>query len=83
MFTIKFYAGLGERQIILAAESFTILRGRDGGAEVTLHQKSGDSIRYDVGIDRGNRLDGPQLFDRAIIENAMGKTTEIISPAPI
>jgi hypothetical protein len=86
MFTIKLYSGPGERQVILAADSFTILRDKAGGAEITLHQKGGDSTRYDVGADIGKptRPEGfPPVFDRAIIENAQGKTTEIISQRPI
>lgn len=87
MFTIKFYSGDGCRQIILEAESFTILRcppGHDDGvAEITLHQKGAiEDRRIDVGDDSHNgpkRPDGwPPLFAKAIIENSAGKTTEII-----
>ena len=79
MFTIKLYDDEG-RQVIKAADSFTLLRF-PLGAEITLHRKSGDDERYDVGPLIG--LDGPAgtpeyPFRMAIIENHFGKTTEII-----
>jgi hypothetical protein len=86
MFTVKFYTedanGHGFRQLILAAESFTLLRGgEDGGAEITLHQKNqGDDRRIDIGsADEKRDPNWPPLYQRAIIENATGKTTEIIN----
>lgn len=83
MFTIKFYSNDGYRSIIKEAESFTILRGGDGGAEITLHQKNSlDDSRIDIGDDGPNgptRLsDWPPVYGKAIIENSAGKTTEII-----
>jgi hypothetical protein len=88
MFTIKFYSGDGCRQIIRQADSFTILRSpigseEDYSAEITLHQSNGESCRIDIGDDGPNgqkRAEGwPPLFGKAIIENAAGKTTEIIT----
>lgn len=80
MFTIKLYNG--GRQRILSAESFTILRSDtedNKGAEITLHQKNpSDDRRYDV-TNVNSPIGFPERFDRAIIENAAGKTTEIIS----
>jgi hypothetical protein len=92
MFTIKFYqtGPGGSRQVIKQAESFTILRSDDGSAEITLHQKDqGDDRRIDI-VDCGpngpKRPEGwPPCFESAIIENAAGKTTEMIScqiPSP-
>lgn len=87
MFTIKLYSLDGFRQRILSAESFTILRAnklgdRDPDAEITLHQKNpGDDVRYDIGneIERtGDQLYWPQRYAKAIIENAAGRTTEIV-----
>lgn len=84
MFTIKLYGASGCRQRILEAESFTILRPpvEDNGdveAEITLHQKSGN-IRYDIArVLPGVGYEGPERFERAIVENAAGKTTEMIS----
>lgn len=83
MFTIKLYNG--GRQKILSAESFTILRGpisANSAAEITLHQKNpADDVRYDVTNEI--RPEGwPERFDKAIIENAAGRTTEIIQLAP-
>lgn len=89
MFTIKFYRGTpgspdGYRQCILSADSFTVLRGGDDSAEITLHRKNGDDQRVDVAHPAPRQPDWPDVYDRAIIENAAGKTTEIIalSPAP-
>ena len=86
MFTIKFYSGDGCRQIIEQADSFTILRSpigskEDYSAEITLHRKSGDDRRIDIGVDCKVSLpDGwPPRYAKAIIENAAGKTTEIVT----
>lgn len=82
MFTIKFYSD--GRSKILSAESFTILRG-NGGAEITLHQKNqADDRRIDIG-PAGEPCDPnwPPMFQRAIIENAAGKTTEMIEAMPL
>lgn len=91
MFTIKFYSEDGCRQRIYEAQSFTILRAPKDStgpgpawtvdAEITLHQKSqGEDFRVDIGHDiKGNRpLLWPPLYQKAIIENASGRTTEII-----
>lgn len=80
MFTIKFYSCSkgGSRQVIKQAESLTILRADDGTAEITLHQKNPeDSCRID--INSAPAPEGwPARFESAIIENAAGKTTEMI-----
>lgn len=86
MFTIKLYTENGFRQKILEAESFTILRGsaspEGDEAEITLHQKNGDGVRYDIRPQQPDGYEGPAVFQRAIIENAAGKTTEIIQLRP-
>lgn len=86
MFTIKLYSD-GGRTRIMTAESFTILRDPAGCAEITLHQKNQtDDSRVDVGpADDGRDVNWPSLYQRAIIENSAGRTTEMISapPAPI
>lgn len=82
MFTIKFYSADGHRSVIREADSFTVLRGADGSAEITLHQKSGEDYRIDIeGLHPAPpREEGwPPIFSKAIIENASGKTTEVIS----
>ena len=84
MFTIKFYSADGYRQIIEEADSFTILHG-GGNAEITLHRKIGDDVRRDI-KDEGDGATGyagPVRFAKAIIENASGKTTQIIALAPV
>lgn len=85
MFTIKLYSADGWRQKILEADSFTVLRGNASNygneAEITLHRKSSDDVRYDIRPKEVLAPDyqGPEVFERAIIENGAGKTTEIIS----
>lgn len=81
MFTIKLYNG--DRQKIMEAEGFTILHGEGGDAEITLHRPrvpSGEynDVRYDISGDE-QKPDYPEVFGKAIIENSMGKTTEIIT----
>lgn len=81
MFTIKFYGDGGFRQRILEAESFTILRhGADGGAEITMHQKNGEGLRFDI-RPKDTPVTGshPPFYQKAIIENAAGRTTEIVT----
>lgn len=80
MFTIKMYRdGVTTKIRVLEADSFSILRS-DSGAEITLHRKVGDDERYDLGDGNPTlEADGRQ-YDRAIIENAAGKTTEILGP---
>jgi len=88
MFTIKFYSDDGYRQIIKEAESFTILRANDGTgeAEITLHRKNpAEDVRYDIkhnlpGAPAGDPW--PARFGKAIIENASGRTTEIVALNP-
>ena len=83
MFTIKLYSQSGFRQRIFEAQSFTILRNEDGGAEITIHQKNGaDDKRYDVEEDCPRPVGYPEVFQRATIENMAGKTTEVISISP-
>lgn len=85
MFTIKLKTGDGCREVIKEAESFTILRpgneipGDDDGAEITLHHSSGSS-RYDILPSLHDpRPEGwPPVFQVAFIENAAGKTVEIV-----
>jgi len=87
MFTIKLYRDGNFRQRILEAESFTIIRQDSGIAEITLHRPVGPNgefcdVRYDITGDNMLDAPGPERFERAIIENAAGKTTEIIGFAP-
>lgn len=90
MFTIKFYSADGCRQIIREAESFTVLRGPrvpgdDGSAEITLHQKNpADDCRIDIGDESQAQQEGwPTRYGKAIIENAAGRTTEVIVFRPL
>lgn len=84
MFTAKFYSDNGFRQRIMSAESFTLLRAEDGTAEITLHQKNqSEDCRIDINWDDAPRDSYmPPLYQKAIIENPAGKTTEIIALGP-
>ena len=85
MFTIKFYTNDNARQIIRSAESFTILRDEDKGEyEITMHQKNqNEDSRIDI-LPVGTPRDPmwPPVFQKAIIENGAGRTTEIIHAGP-
>jgi len=85
VFTIKLYSENDCRLVIKSAESFTILRGKDdegGEAEITLHQKNqSDDMRVDIKHEP-NPPGWPRTFAKAIIENAQGRTTEIIALGP-
>jgi hypothetical protein len=87
MFTIKLYPKNNFRQRILEADSFTILRNSPSTntihAEITLHRNNGDDCRYDIGDDIEREVGAPDVYQKAIIENSSGKTTEIVStPGP-
>lgn len=86
MFTIKFYRSF-DRMVIKEADSFTVLRSADGSgeAEITLHYKDvGLDHRVDIRhndhprSDAADAVDWPPVYDKAIIENQNGRTTEII-----
>lgn len=79
MFTIKFYSDGGQRQKILEAESFTILRWPNREAEITLHQKDqNNDKRYDIKSETPPNYNGPPIFQTAVIANLEGKTIEVI-----
>lgn len=73
---------------IVAAESFTLYwYGGNGACQITAHRKdSADDKCFWVGspqaVDHGLPIDAI-MYDRAFIENAAGKTTEMILPEPI
>lgn len=81
MFTLKFYSHDLGRVRIFEAESLTILRD-DGSSEITLHQKQGPDFRVDVSSETERGEYEPPAFASVIIENANGKTTEIIHCGP-
>ena len=81
MFTLKFYSDDGRRSRIVSADMLTILR-TDLGAEVTLHQKDGNDFRVDVTLE-ARKADEPRAYEKVIIENERGQTTEIIRALPV
>ncbi len=88
MFTVKFYEADGFRQRIFEADSVTVLRPGDTSdsptAEITLHMKGGD-VRFDIGgevLEGTSGLAPPPRFQKAIIENSAGRTTEIVVAQP-
>lgn len=90
MFTLKLYSHNGWRQKIVEAESFTVLRNRythpstksvagEALAEITAHFKGGDGQRFDIQVAPGRDPNSPVTeWEKAIIENSAGRTTEII-----
>lgn len=80
MFVVKFYSADGYRQIIEEADSLSILRdGKTENAEITLHRKSGESVRRDINDEPApDDVAWPPRFVRAIVENSAGKTTEMV-----
>lgn len=85
MFTLKFYSADGCRMRVVSAESLTILKSSDNSdAEITLHQKNpADDFRVDIVPQNTVRAIGwPPDYQKAIIENASGRTTEIICASP-
>jgi hypothetical protein len=83
MFTVKLYRE--GRLRVLAALSFTVVEDCDAVKQITLHR--GDSVDDEcfwIGsvIDARSHVDGHRLYDRAIVENANGKTTEMIFASP-
>lgn len=83
MFTVKFYSDDGYRQLIRSAESLTILKGEGDEAEITLHQRNqSEDSRIDIKHDVLRDPSWPQVFAKAIIENAAGRTTQIIALGP-
>lgn len=82
MFTLKFYSTCENRCRIKMADDITIMRGFDGSdAEITLHYRDGNrDHRIDIAHQDVARPEGwPPAYQKVIIENAAGKTTEIIS----
>lgn len=78
MFTAKFY-GLNGRTKIHEADSFTIIKF-DDVHEVTLHRANVDGFRIDLSDDEPpNDYPLDQYYQRLVIENANGKTTEMIT----
>lgn len=77
MFTLKFYANETRRLRIEEADSLTILRDGES-AEITMHRRAGDDIRLDVTDREPATSDAPLTYEKVIIENSAGKTTEII-----
>lgn len=82
MFTIKFVNGT--KTHIKEAESFTVIQNSDNNSswmEVTLHQHNvAIDTRVDVGSSPYLELIGQSnLWDTAYIENAMGKTVQIVT----
>lgn len=81
MFTIKLYKYDGTNTRIYEAESFSVLRSPSNRApwwaEITAHMKDASAgIRFDVGDSPYQPSGG--IWEKAIIENAGGRTTEII-----
>jgi hypothetical protein len=90
MFTLKVLRDhpMGGQTKIVEAESFTINKCYGGAiVEITAHRPLGqEDIRFDIGqlvsIPSDSLGAHNELWDRAIIENSAGKTSEIFHPLP-
>jgi len=90
MFTVKLYrdasdekTGLVSRSRIATAEYLTVIDESRYLKGVTLHRRDPmDDEVYYVGTitDTTSYADVHRTYDQAIVENAAGKTTEIIRP---
>lgn len=84
MFTLKLYAMGGTRMSIVEAERFTVLQVPSNtvpfGAEITAHRAVGFDERFDVhgGLPGNPHKPLSGGWEKAIIENSAGRTTEII-----
>lgn len=91
MFTLKLYADDGFRQRIVECESFTVLRPTNCAPEITCHgvrdQGAWHDIRFDIVGNSQSEHEPEFRWDKAILENSNGKTTEIVYsngyPAPL
>lgn len=81
MFTLKLYGAEEFRQVIRQADSFTILRPKDGHVEISAHTADG-SYLYDLYAPNlmPDYESAVPIFARAIIENEKGRTTEMVWP---
>jgi len=81
MFTLKLYQA--DKLRIVECVSVTVYRWENGSAQVTIHEKiPGFDTVACVGDPPVMAGDGSPIYDRAILENAAGKTTEIINAFP-
>lgn len=90
MFTIKLIRNqtpdAGQRLRICEAQSFTIINESPALKGITLHRASqADDEVYYVGTmtPATAYADEYRVYDRAIIENAAGKTSEVIWARPV
>lgn len=86
MFTLKLY-GNGRIRIV-SAESFTVYQYNNFACQITAHQKDqGDDRCFYVGDDRACDVaiisEREVWYSRAFIENASGRTSEVIEPPPM
>lgn len=86
MFTIKLYTDAPSNHgtaFIASADKVTIYRySTTGSAQISAHRKNGDDECFWVGAPDHGLPNGTRIFDHAIIENANGRTTEIVHQIP-
>lgn len=82
MFTLKLQAW--PRTRIIECESVTIYCYDHGTSyQITAHQRDGNDRAFYAGDDNVPKTYlSDEWFERVIIENAAGKTTQIIQPLP-
>ena len=84
MFTVKLYHIASPQPLrrIEQADSISLSDKLGGIKTLVLHRKDRDNEEYYIGISNGllpKGIDDQKLYDRAIIENSTGRTTEIIN----
>lgn len=81
MFTIKLFQQ--DELTIVECEDLRVRRDpADGSAQVMAFMKGNQQTFY-VGQSRVAGDLGKIVYDKAIVENAAGKTTEIVTPRPV
>jgi hypothetical protein len=79
MFTVKLYRDGGALRRISRADSITLGELEpDGLRVVTLHRSDGAAEEYFVGHTTHQSPHHESTYERAIVENSAGKTTEVI-----
>jgi hypothetical protein len=81
MFTLKLYADAASVTEIIECRAITVNRSHDGTRLEVVHADGGNQSLY-IGPSRVASDLGEPIYDKAIVENAAGKTTEIIVPRP-
>lgn len=84
MFTLKLYTSHDQNDgtlSIVSAAQFVIYRYSNGSAQISAWSSTSEGAPYYVGTP-GDPVGDVTIYDHAIIENAAGRTTEIVRQIP-